>query len=217
MRLVHSISMTLLVSAVATLSACSDDPADPAPASGGSGGAGGSGAGTAGSGAGTAGSGAGTAGSGAGTAGSAGSGANDHPTDSTAAGITAYLDANSFTTTGMGWRPEAIPSNGTSQPHLAVKRYYNETLIASKAAGNTLNAHTVGSMTVKEILEGGAVVGKAAMLRNDTTWVYYCMSTLAERCFAGSMANMMYYGPSANTTGCACHGSGNIVSIADAP
>src|SRR5688572_2791630 len=114
MRLAHSISMTLLVSAVASLSGCSDDPADPA-AGGGTGGAAGSGAGTAGSGAGTAGSGAGTAGSGAGTAGSAGSGANDHPTDGTQAGVQTYLDGNAFTTTGMGWRPEAIPSNGTSQ------------------------------------------------------------------------------------------------------
>ena len=216
MRLVHSISMTLLVAAAASLSACSDDPAADPAGTGGTGGSAGSGAGTAGSGAGTAGSATGGS-AGTATGGSAGTGANDHPTDSTQAGIQTYLDGNAFTMTGMGWRPEAIASNGTSQPHLAVRRYYNETLIASKNAGNTLNAHTAGSMTVKEILEGGAVVGKAALLRNDTTWVFYCMSSLAERCFAGSAANMAYYGASANTTGCACHGSGNIVSIADAP
>jgi hypothetical protein len=225
MRLVHSISMTLLVAAAASLSACSDDPVDPAPATGGTGGAAGSGAGTAGSGAGTAGSatggsaGSATGGSaGSATGGSAGTGVMDYPADSSQAGIEAFLAAASYLTPGMGWRPELTPSNGTSMPHLGVKRYFNETLIASKAAGNappSMGQHTTGSMAIKEIVNGTTVIGKAAMLRTMTNWVFYCTSTEEGRCFAASPANTPYYAPM--TGSCGCHGSGNIVSAAEIP
>jgi hypothetical protein len=223
MRLVHSISMTLLVAMAASLSACSDEP--PAPAgTGGTGGSAGSGAGTAGSGAGTAGSAtggsAGTTGgsAGAATGGSAGTGMVDYPTDSSQAGIEAFLAAASYLTPGMGWRPELTPSNGTSMPHLGVKRYFNETIIASKAAGNAPPGgpqHTTGSMAIKDILNGTTVIGKAAMLRTMTNWVFYCTSTEEGRCYAASPANTPYYAPM--TGSCGCHGSGNIVSAAEIP
>jgi hypothetical protein len=206
MRLVHSISMTLFVSMAATVSACgSEEPA------GGSGGTGGAATGGA-AGSGT--SGTGTSGAaGSGTSGAGGGGALDHPTDPSQAGLEAFLALESYKAAGMGFRPESMPSTGTSLPHLTVKRYFNETIIASHAAGNAppaMGQHTSGSMSVKEILDGTAVVGKAAMLRTDTNWVYYCVSSVAGRCYTGSAANTAFYATTAGS--CSCHGSGSNLS-----
>jgi len=225
MRLSHSISMTLFVSMAALVSACSSDSGDDGgsntggsstggTATGGTATGGTATGGTAGSGTGGAG-GSGTGGAaGSGTSGSAGSGANDHPTDTSQAGIEAYLMLETYKTTGMGWRPEATASAGTSTPHLAVKRYFNDTIIASKAAGNkppTMGQHVDGSMSVKEILDGTTVIGKAATLRAGTMNIFYCVASVDGRCGSGTTANTPYYG---STTGnaCSCHGSGTNIS-----
>jgi hypothetical protein len=110
----------------------------------------------------------------------------------------------------MGWRPEAMPGNDASTPHLATNRFFNETIIASKAAGNrppSMGQHTAGSMSVKEILEGTTVIGKAATLRTDTGTIYYCKATVGSRCGTGVVDNTAYYGSTAGSA-CACHGSG---------
>jgi hypothetical protein len=227
MRLAHSLPIALFVSMAALVSACGDEATDDGgtggssgTATGGSstggtdatGGSGGSGAPTGG----TGGSGAPTGGSGgSATGGSGGGGSNDHPTDSSQAGLEAWLDMNTYKTTGMGFRPESTPSTGMSV-HGAVLRYFNETIITSKAAGNSGNMHTSGSMAVKDIVTGTTVIGKAAMLRTDTGWIYYCKASEAGRCFTGSVANTATYA----TTGggsCACHGSGTINSSAAIP
>jgi len=223
MRLVHSISMTLLVSAVASLSACSSDPEeDPA----GTGGAAGSGTGgsatggaagsaTGGSAGSATGGSAGTAtggSAGSGMSGSGGTGVMDFPADATQMGIQTFLDGNSYTT--APWKPETMAGNPAAIPHLATRRYFNGTLIASKAAGNNPpggTQHVSGSMAVKELLEGTTVVGKAAMLRTNTNWAYYCMSSVADRCYTGYVANTPYY--SGTTGSCACHGSGAMPSF----
>jgi hypothetical protein len=217
MRLVHSITMASFVTMVACVSACSDSGDDGASNNGGSGGtsptggtAGAAGSATSGTG------GSGTSGAaGSGTSGASGGGALDHPTDTTQAGIEAFLAAESYKTMGMGWRPESMPASGTGVPHGAVKRYFNETIIASKAAGNAppTMQHTAGSMSVKEILDGTTVVGKATMLRTDSMWIYYCTSSMEGRCYTGSAAGSTYYGTTAGS--CACHGSGvNLSSMA---
>jgi hypothetical protein len=136
----------------------------------------------------------------------------DYPTDTTQAGIEAYLMMELYK--GAGWRPEATPSDGMSPPHLAVKRYFNETIIASKAAGNrppSMGQHTAGSMSVKEILDGTTVIGKAAMLRTATGNIYYCKSSVGTRCATADVANdVAYYAPAVGP--CACHGSGTNTS-----
>lgn len=213
MRLVHSISMALFVSMVASLSACGSDNTTDASSNGGSGGT--ATGGTAGATSGTGGGGTGGT-AGAGTSGTGGGAAADHPTDSSQAGLEAFLAMNTYTQAGMGFRPETTPSDGTSTPHLGVKRYFNETLIASKAAGKTGNGHSPGSMAVKDILTAGAVVGKAAMLRSDTSWIYYCVSSEAGRCYTGSMPGAVTYTTTAGTN-CACHTSGTIISIGVVP
>jgi hypothetical protein len=240
MKLAHSIATTLIVSVAALASACSDDATDDGgTATGGTGGTATGGTATGGTATGgtatggtatggtatggtatggTAGSGTGgsaTGGSaGSGTGGSAGSGAVDYPTDSTQAGIEAYLNSNVYTMTGMGWRPESMASPGTAAPHLSAKRYFNETIIASTAAGNSRNAHTLGSMSIKEILDGTTVVGKAVTLKTgDTSWAYYCVSSVAGRCFTNSQASVPYY--STTSGSCACHGMGiNLSTMA---
>lgn len=219
MRLSHSISMTLLVSALASLSGCSDDAAD----DGGSGGAATGGSATGGTATGgTATGGTATGGSGgmatggsatggaagASTGGSGGGGVLDHPTDQTQAGIETYLMMESYK--GAGWRPEAMPGDDASTPHLATNRFFNETIIASKAAGNRppTTPHTAGSMSVKEILDGTTVIGKAVTLRSDAnTWIYYCKASVADRCGTSTMADVAVFTTSPNAN-CACHGGG---------
>jgi hypothetical protein len=237
MKLAHSIPTVLFVSLAALASACSDDATGDAGTGGTSGtatggtGTGGtatggtSGSGTGGSaGSGTGGTaGAGTGGSatggsaGAATGGSSGSGAADYPSDSSQAGIEAWLAMNTYTMMGMGFRPESMPSDGMTAPHMLNKRYFNETIITSNAAGNMTSTHTTGSMAVKDILTGTSVIGKAAMLKTATGWVFYCKASEADRCYSGSTADATYYGTTGGTTGCACHSGGIIVSRMDIP
>lgn len=225
MRLSHSISMTLFASLLTALSACSSDSSDDGggTSGGGTSGTGGTaGAGMSGSG-GTAGSGAGgTGGSGmsgaggtggSGTSGSGGGGVVDHPTDTTQAGIEAYLAMESYKIAGNGWRPESMPGDPASLPHLATMRYFNNTIIASKAAGGRPPGmqHTPGSMSIKEILEGTTVIGKATTLRTDANqWIFYCKSSVGARCGTGVADNTAYYATAAGP--CACHGSGTNIS-----
>jgi hypothetical protein len=214
MRLSHSISMTLLVS----LSGCSDEASAPGDTSAGGMATGGTATGgTATGGTATGGTATGgTATGGAGgmaTGGTAGGGAADHPTDQTQAGIEAYLMMELYK--GAGWRPEAMPGEDTSQPHLATNRFFNETIIASKAAGNrppSMGQHTVGSMSVKELLTGTTVIGKAATLRSDANmWIFYCKASEAGRCGTNTMPDVPVYTTQA-TQSCACHGSGTNTS-----
>jgi hypothetical protein len=224
MRLVHSFSVTLFVSAlasVASLSGCSSE--EPSGSNGGgtstggapTGGAPTGGAPTGGAptgGAPTGGAPTGGTGTTGGSGGSGGgSGSNDHPTDSSQAGIEAFLAMQSYIATGMGFRPETAPSTNMSV-HTTVKRYFNETLIASKAAGQSTSTHTEGSMVVKDILTNGTAVGHAAMLKTATGWVFYCKASEDGRCFTGSTANTVAYGTSGGTTGCSCHSTGIIIS-----
>jgi hypothetical protein len=215
MRLSHSISMTLFATLLTALSGCSSESTDGGGTSGtgGSAGAGMSGAG--GTAAGAGGTAAGMSGTGgSGTSGSGGSGVLDHPTDSTQAGIEAYLAMETYKTMGMGWRPESMPGVDTSVPHLATNRYFNETIIASKAAGNrppTMGQHMPGSMSIKEILDGTTVIGKATTLRTESnTWIYYCKSSVGSRCGTGVTDNTAYYSTAAGP--CSCHGSGSNLS-----
>jgi hypothetical protein len=228
MKLSHSIAMTTLCFSFGAFAAACGEEAEPGGGTGGAMATGGTATGgtatggtatggtatggTATGGTATGGaSGSGTTGGSGGSGGSGGGGFNDHPTDSSQAGIEAFLAANSYTMTGMGWRPETMATDGTGVPHKAVKRYFNETLIASRNAMMTGNMSRTGSMTVKDLLNGTTVVGKAAMLRTDTAWVYYCMSSEEGRCKSGSEANVVYYG-SASVAGCACHSSGLVLS-----
>ena len=217
MRLSHSISVTLFVASLASLTGCSEE-AEPGDGGGsGTGGAatgGASGAGGAGTSggagmSGTGGSGTGGSGTGgSGTGGSAGGGAIDYPTDTTQAGIEAFLAAGSYK--NAPWRAEAMPGNDAALPHLATNRFFNGTIIASKAAGNRTptTQHTAGSMSVKEILDGTTVVGRAAMLRTSAMqWIYYCTATVGSRCGTGVADGGTWYGTAANPA-CACHGSG---------
>ncbi len=191
-------------------------------ATGGSSGAGSGTGGTAGVGgssgtSGTSGSG-GTAGAGgaagtAGTAGSAGSGATESPSDTSQAGLEAFLDAMMYT--GADWvsGTDAInPDSGSL--HGADRIYYNKTMRQDHAASTT--PATAGSMAVKEIYTGTTMIGRAAMLRTSANqWIYYCKAGEAGRCASTSMPDMAIYGTSASS--CACHGSGTINSAAMIP
>jgi hypothetical protein len=205
---------------------------------GGSAGTGGSGAGTGGTaGTGTAGTGGsagggGTAGTGmagtggamggagtgggAGTAGgpsggSGGGGSTDSPSDTSQAGIEAFLTAMSHH--GSDWRAGSeMPVDGTSI-HGRDRIWYNRTLRQSAADGKGGSGmpHVAGSMVVKDIYTADAVIGRAVMLRNSTNqWIYYCMASEAGRCNSTSMPNQASYATA--PTACSCHGAGTIVT-----
>jgi hypothetical protein len=202
-------------------------------------GCGSSGGGTdAGSGGGTsAGSGGGmNAGSGGGGAGSggvsgnpaAGSGASgapaltfDIPTDTSADGFAAFLTAESYRT--ATWAsdetgPTPPPSNSTS-PHGLEFIWYNHALRQSKADGHTGivgDPFAMGSMAVKEIYTDTTVVGRAAMLATATGWLYFCTSSESDRCFIGSMPNVVTY-TTAPLGSCTCHSGGTIVTAERVP
>jgi hypothetical protein len=167
------------------------------------------GTGVAGTGGATGGAGAGTAGSS--TSGAGGGGASDSPSDTSQAGIEAFLTAMSHN--GADWRAgSAMPVEGESL-HGRDRIWYNRTLRQSKAAGKGVTGmpHDPGSMVVKDIYTAETVIGRAVMLRNNNNqWIYYCMASEAGRCNSTSMPNQASYAMA--PTACSCHGAGTIVT-----
>ena len=202
------------------LPACSSDPATPTGTGGGAGTGGTDSGGATGGGAGMS-SGAGTGGgagmsSGAGTGGGAGTSSTsdtDYPTDTSAEGIKAFLDAldhRSATWASAMTEPVAPPAEELS-PHGLVQIWYNKALRVSNAAGHSASSTDPTSMVVKEFYTGSDVVGYAAMLRTtDPKWIYYCTSTEANRCYVGAPENTAVY--QTTIANCGCHGGGTIIT-----
>lgn len=136
----------------------------------------------------------------------------DFPTDTSAEGIAAFLDAldyRSATWASAMTAPE-LPDPSVSSPHGLVQIWYNKALRQSHAAGHD-SAADATSMTVKELYTGSTVVGHAAMLRlADPKWLYYCTSTEASRCYTGAPENTAVYQTSISN--CGCHGGGTIIT-----
>ena len=134
----------------------------------------------------------------------------DWPADTSQAGLEAFFDALSYK--GADWLPDAAaPADGGSL-HATTQIWYNKTLRTSYAAGNgaATMPHQTGSMTVKEIYTGTEVTGYAAMLRMETSWIYYCKASTAGACSSSSMPDVASY--SMTVGSCNCHGAGTIVS-----
>jgi len=210
---VASLAVVLVSLPLAFACGGEDDPppAGTAGAGGTTGGSGGAGGAT-GGGAGTGGSTGGGAGTGGSTGGGAGtsSGTMDWPADTSQAGLEAFFAALEYK--GADWAPDAAaPADGPSL-HGRTQIWYNKTLRTSYAAGKgaAANPHDNGSMTVKEIYTDAAVTGYAAMLRQGTSWIYYCKASTAGACTTTSMPGQASY--SMTTGSCSCHGAGTITS-----
>jgi hypothetical protein len=141
----------------------------------------------------------------------------DYPTDTTAAGIQAFIDAANYrsATWASGMTGPEDPPMGTLSPHGHEYIWYNHTLRQSNSEGHTGTSSATGSMVVKEIYTGESVVGHAAMLRTDKSWIMFCISSESDRCFAGAPADMVTY--TTFITNCGCHGGGSIVTAAEMP
>jgi hypothetical protein len=151
----------------------------------------------------------------AGTSGSAGqSGTPDYPTDITADGIKAFIDAGSYR--DSAWASSMTgatePPMGTLSPHGLEYIWYNHTLRQAHADGQT---SVMGSMAVKEIYTGSNVIGHAAMLRSNNAWVMFCTASESDRCYAGYAAGTVAY--STAIANCGCHGGGTIVTASEMP
>jgi len=105
-----------------------------------------------------------------------------YPTDASAEGIAAFLDASLYRE--PPWIAETDApreQDSASSPHDRVRVWGNEVLVASQAAGNGAlggSAHAAGSMSVKEIVEDDdSLLGLAVMLKIEgdaDAWSYYC-------------------------------------------
>jgi hypothetical protein len=187
-------------------------------AAAGKGGTGTGGTGTAGSGTGgaaagkggTGGAAAGTGGAASGSGGAAGGG-SDSPSDTTQAGIEAFLTAKDYR--DAGWVSDVPAPRAPADeltPHGRVQVWFNGTL----RSGRTMTPRPPGSMIVKELYDAGTnVVGHAVMVRTTATtnqWIYYCVANEDGRCSSSSMANTPSY--SLGTGSCNCHGSGTVIT-----
>jgi hypothetical protein len=210
--------------ALVALSACSSDDA-PSNGTGGGGGttaAGTGGGGTAGTTGGTAGTTGGMANGGsAGSAGAPGGSAGmaatkDFPADTSADGITAFINAGDYKSATWASGMTAPTAPDPSSPHGLVQIWYNKALRTSHAAGHMGSSTDPTSMVVKELYTGTAVVGHIAMVRTtDPKWIYYCTSTEANRCYAGAAASTPIY--QTTVTNCGCHGGGTVLTGAMIP
>jgi hypothetical protein len=176
----------------------------------GSGGTGTAGTGTGGAAAGKGGTGgaaAGTGGAASGSGGAAGGG-SDSPSDTTQAGIEAFLTAKDYR--DAGWVSDVpaprAPADSLT-PHGRVQVWFNGTL----RSGATMTPRPPGSMVVKELYDAGTnVIGHAVLLRTTSQWIYYCVATENARCNSSSVANTPSYAVSSSS--CNCHGAGSIIT-----
>jgi hypothetical protein len=120
-----------------------------------------------------------------------GSGDPTVPTDTSQAGIEAFLAAGSYR--NAPWVGDAAPRPmvGSTSPHGDVQVFSNPAAISSRSDGQNDYGddpgNAVGSMAVKELYSvGGALQGHAVMLRtavsgpsntNPNDWLYYCKSS----------------------------------------
>jgi hypothetical protein len=210
--------LPFLACLVLTFSACGSEPASPTGTGGGAGTGGSAGSAGMGASAGTGGS-AGSAGTGtgAGTGGTS-STETDYPTDTSAEGIKAFLDAldHRSATWASGMTAPTTPEPDALSPHGLVQIWYNKALRVSNAAGHSASSTDPNSMAVKELYTGTNVVGHAVMLRTaDPKWIYYCTSTEASRCYSGSPENTAIY--QTGIANCGCHGGGTLITAENIP
>lgn len=160
------------------------------------------------------------AGNGGAAAGNSGTSSSlDVPTDTSADGIAAFLDAESYLSATWASNETApVPPRDSSSPHGDEVIWYNRVLRQSKAdghAGYVGDTFGSGSMAVKELYTGTTRVGRAAILHADTKWILFCTATEPGRCFAGSSAGAVNYATGIGS--CSCHGGGTVVTAERVP
>jgi len=149
-----------------------------------------------------------------GTTGSGGaSGDSTVPSDTSQAGIEAFLAAGTYKSAPWVFDATPRPSGGSTSPHGNVRVYLNPTAVASIEGGNNdfgdEPGNTVDSMAVKELYDtAGTQLGTAVMLRTAASgasadWIYYCSSTTSN--CTGSTESGPTYGPGASDCSI-CHG-----------
>jgi hypothetical protein len=155
------------------------------------------------------------AGGGAGTGGTPP--VTDAPTDTSVEGIEAFLAALDYrsATWASGTTGPRESDPASLSPHGLVQIWYNKALRQTHADGNEGYMAATSSMAVKELYTGSNVIGHAAMLKTDTSWIYYCTASEAYRCYPAQMPGQVIYQTS--ITNCACHGAGTVASSDQIP
>ena len=152
----------------------------------------------------------GTDGATGGAPGTGGSGPdpNEMPTDTSAAGIAAFLAAGTYQS--APWVGDAAPrmsDNSVNVHSDELRVFFNTEAVAAK----TNDASAMGTMIVKEMYEGGALVGHAVSLKTGSgngmdDWTHYCNAPADSTICTGAVAETMpVYG--VGISGCGfCHG-----------
>lgn len=209
-----TLSLVTLLSLSIPLAACSsEDPDDGSPGSGGTTASGG-GAMTGGSSmtGGAASTGGATASGGSGTGGAAD--ATQFPSDTSAEGIAAFLEAGHY----KSWLGDAAPhpAAGILKSHGdKMKVYFNENAAATHPTAQ------YQAMTVKELYNASDVqVGIAAGLKTQTAdrWTYYCKGPPRACEVSDAAEEVEIYEVEEAFSGCAaCHGDTLLSALPEAP
>ena|GEM_PF-1490363 len=138
------------------------------------------------------------------------------PSDTSQAGIEAFLAAGTYK--NAPWVGDAAPRAmmGSTSPHGHVQVFYNPAAVSSRNDGQNDYGddpgNALGSMAVKELYSvGGELQGHAVMLRtavsgpsntNPNDWIYYCNSSTST-CTGQTESGPLYPNPTECRT---CHG-----------
>lgn len=141
-----------------------------------------------------------------------------YPSDTSAEGIAAFVQAGAWSQAPWVAESEAPrEASSVSSPHGRVQVFFNDLVMASAQAGEGIDGTTpfdAGSMVVKVLhAEDDSVLGHAAMLKLDggfAEWVYWCEGPGA-RCGADGDQESTW-GIGLDTSCGACHG-GNVFNL----
>lgn len=146
----------------------------------------------------------------------------DYPTDTTQAGLEAFLASESYRS--APWIGDsAVRTTAEAWGHgNALRVYFNTGAVQAKTAelnGEPMASSMVGAMAVKEFYDdAGNLVGKATSIKtaegmsfNDVT--YYCTTTdpASTLCIGSAPETMPIYGAGASECGF-CHGGTGFLS-----
>ncbi len=144
----------------------------------------------------------------------------DYPPDLSMEGLIAMIEAEDYR--GPTWKSDGTAVNTMPDPispHGNMWVWYNQAIRQSNAAGDggIGMPFASGSMVVKEMYTGTAVIGHAVMFRAGTAWYYYCLASEDRRCSSSSLAGTAEAVTTGGVGSCGCHGGGTVITQPNIP
>lgn len=142
---------------------------------------------------GTTASGGGTGSGGTTSSGGTGPDPNEMPSDTSAEGIAAFLEAGTYQSSPWVGDPAPRGTDNVVNVHGAQMRvFFNSAAVAAV----TNDTSAAGTMVVKELYEAGAVVGHAVSIKTGSgntanDWLHYCNAPVGSTACTGESVNTM--------------------------